>query len=89
MSDFNQNLLVSSIANFIFVCVFAIGAWLRTRLAKSNCKIDCGIFECDSSIIEIQQMKRDMETHTETQRGMLKDILVILDSKPGHVPSTD
>ena len=81
MSNFNENLLGSSIANFIFVCVFAIGAWLKSRLAKSNCKIDCGVFECDSSIIEIKQIKEDMLTHTETQRGMLKDILVMLATK--------
>lgn len=82
MSNFNENLLGSSIANFIFVCVFGIGAWLRARLAKSNCKIDCGVFECDSSIIEIQELKKDFNEHTETQRGMLKDILVML--KPEH-----
>ena len=82
MSSFNDTLLGSSIANFIFVCVFAIGAFLRSRLAKSNCKIDCGVFECDSSIIEIKQIKEDILTHTETQRGMLKDILVMLKETP-------
>ena len=75
MSD---TLIGSSIANFIFVCIIGIGAWVKSRLNKSKCKADCGIFECDSSIIEIQEMKKDIESHTETQRGMLQDILTQL-----------
>ena len=75
MTELSDNLIGSSIANFIFVCLLGIGAWIKSRLARSKCKIDCGIFECDSSIIEIQEMKRDIESHTETHRGMLEDIL--------------
>ena len=79
MSDqFSSNLIGSTVANFIFVCILGIGAWIKSRLNKSNCKIDCGIFECDSSIVEIQEIKRDLSEHTETQRGILKEILVQL-----------
>ena len=73
--QFSDNILGSSVANFIFICIIGIGVWIRSRLAKSNCKIDCGIFECDSSIIEIKEIKNNILQHTETQRGMLEDIL--------------
>ena len=72
---FSNNILGSTVANFIFMCIIGIGAWIRSRLAKSNCKIDCGVFECDSSIIEIKEIKNDIIQHTETQRGMLEVIL--------------
>ena len=73
--QFSDNILGSSVANFIFICIIGIGVWIRSRLAKSNCKIDCGVFECDSSIIEIKEIKNNILQHTETQRGMLEDIL--------------
>ncbi len=76
MSDnFQSNLIGSAVANFIFGCIIGIGIWIKSRLNKSNCKVDCGIFECDSSISEL---KRDITEHQETQRGMLKEILVHL-----------
>ena len=76
--QFSSNLIATGVANFIFVCVIGIGAWIKSRLNKSNCRMDCGIFQCDSSIVEIQEIKRDLSEHTETQRGMLKEILVQL-----------
>ena len=73
--QFSSNLIATAVANFIFVCIIGIGAWIKSRLNKSNCRMDCGVFQCDSSIVEIQEIKRDLSEHTETQRGMLKEIL--------------
>ena len=69
--EFNNNLFGSVVANFIFTALFAIGAWIKSRLNQSNCKSDCGIFECNSSLIEIQKVKHEQST----QRDLLENIM--------------
>lgn len=69
--EFNSNLFSSVIANFIFSALFAIGAWIKGRLNASNCKSDCGFFECNTSLIELQKVKREQST----QRDLLVNII--------------
>ena len=77
MSDqFSPNLLGSVVANFIFTALFAIGHWIKSRLNASNCKSDCGIFECNTSLIEIQKVKQEQST----QRDLLENIIDSLKS---------
>ena len=78
--EFNSNLFGGVVANFIFTALFAIGAWIKSRLNASNCKSDCGIFECNTSLIEIQRVKKEQST----QRDLLINIIDQLKSQEGH-----
>ena len=78
--EFNSNLFGGVVANFIFTALFAIGAWIKSRLNASNCKSDCGIFECNTSLIEIQRVKKEQTT----QRDLLINIMDQLKSPEGH-----
>ena len=78
--EFNSNLFGGVVANFIFTALFAIGAWIKSRLNASNCKSDCGIFECNTSLIEIQRVKKEQTT----QRDLLINIMEQLKSPEGH-----
>ena len=80
--EFNDNLFGSVVANFIFTALFAIGAWIKNRLAASNCKSDCGFFECNSSLIEIQKVKNEQST----QRDLLENIMNELRQSPEGSP---
>lgn len=71
---FQSNFFGSSVANLVFTVIFAIGAWIKGRLNQSNCKCDCGIFECNTSLLELQKVRQDIVTHQNTQRSMLEDI---------------
>ena len=73
---FSANLIGSVVANFIFTALFAIGAWIKSRLNASNCKSGCGIFECNTSLIEIQKVKKEQST----QRDLLENIFKTLKS---------
>ena len=79
-SEFNSNLFGGVVANFIFTALFAIGAWIKSRLNASNCKSDCGVFECNTSLIEIQKVKQEQTT----QRDLLVNIMDQLKSPEGH-----
>ena len=81
-NEFNNNLFGSVVANFIFTALFAIGAWVKSRLNASNCKSDCGIFECNTSLIEIQKVKSEQTT----QRDLLESIMAELQGPPDVSP---
>ena len=82
MSDqFSPNLLSSMVANFIFTALYAIGHWIKSRLNASNCKSDCGIFECNTSLIEIQKVKQEQST----QRDLLENIITALKSPENSI----
>ena len=70
-----QQILAGSISNFIFISLFAIGAYIKNRLGKSNCHIDCGWLTCDSSLREIEKMDEKLEKTQNTQRAMLEEII--------------
>ena len=71
---FKANFLGSSVANLVFTVLFAIGAWIKGRLNSSDCKCDCGFFECNTSLLELQKVRKDIVMHQNTQRGVLEDI---------------
>ena len=79
-NEFNSNLFGGVVANFIFTALFAIGAWIKSRLNASNCKSDCGVFECNTSLIEIQKVKKEQTT----QRDLLVNIMDQLKSPEGN-----
>ncbi len=81
-NEFNNNLFGSVVANFIFTALFAIGSWVKSRLNASNCKSDCGIFECNTSLIEIQKVKHEQTT----QRDLLENIMAELKASPEGSP---
>ena len=78
--EFNNNLFGGMLANFIFTALFAIGAWVKSRLNASNCKSDCGVFECNTSLIEIQKVKNEQST----QRDLLVNIMDQLKGPAGN-----
>ena len=78
MDSFSQTVAGGSVANMLFVVLFAIGAFIKSRLQKSNCKVDCGWLTCDSSLIELGQLKDKLHHTQRDQMEFLKEIL-------GHV----
>ena len=88
--EFTSNFLGSSVANLVFTILFGIGAWIKGRLNASNCKCDCGFFECNTSLIELQKVRDEMISHQETQRTILKDIHKLQkEIKHGSMSGTD
>ena len=82
MDSFSQTVAGGSVANLLFVVLFAIGAFIKSRLQKSNCKMDCGWLTCDSSLIELGQL-RDKLHHTQRdQMDFLKQILEKVQESP-------
>ena len=74
-AEFYSNFIGSSTANVLFVMLFFMGAWLKTRLNKSRCASHCACFECETSLRELEQKLE----HTQTlQKNMLQDILLKL-----------
>ena len=90
MSDplFTSNLLGSGAANLIFAMVFFIGAWLKTRLNKSNCASNCYCFECESSLQELQSLHNKLERTQTTQNRMLQELIAHINSDVSGSPRT-
>ena len=82
--EFNNNLVGSMVANFIFTALYAIGAWIESRLNASNCKSDCGIFECNSSLIEIQKVKHEQSTQRDLLENIMNELKGSEDSPEGN-----
>lgn len=81
MDSFSQNLAAGAVSNFIFVCLFAVGAWIRSRLNNSDCHMNCGWLSCDSSLAELGSLKSKLEETQGTQHKMLIDIVKLLREK--------
>ena len=81
MNQFTENLAAGAVSNFIFVCIFAVGAWIRSRLNNSDCHMNCGWLSCDSSLKELDSIKSKLEETQGTQHKMLKDIVNLLHNK--------
>ena len=82
--EFNNNLVGSVVANFIFTALFAIGSWIKSRLNASNCKSDCGIFECNTSLIEIQKVKEEQSTQRDLLQNIMDELRASEDSPEGN-----
>ena len=78
MDGFTTNLAAGAVSNFIFVCLFAVGAYLKQRLNNSDCHMNCGWLTCDSSLQELQVIKKELSRTQGTQHKILKDIIKML-----------
>lgn len=85
---FTSNLVGSGLANMIFAMVFFVGAWLKTRLNKSNCASNCYCFECETSLQELQSLHNKLERTQTTQKTMLKQIIAHINAEPGESRSS-
>ena len=74
--EYYSNFLGSSAANFAFMMLLGLCAYLRKRLNKSSCASHCGIFDCEAQLQELQHVKDQVVT----QRGMIQTVLNILDN---------
>ena len=77
MTEFFDVMAGSSATNLLFIIVLGVLNYLRKRLNKSNCQSHCYIFDCEAHLTELQDVKKQVST----QRGMLQNVLEILDSK--------
>ena len=75
MSEFMQIVAGSSATNVLFIIVLGVLNYFRKRLNKSNCQSHCYIFDCEAQLSELQHVKDQVST----QRGMLQNVLEILD----------
>ena len=73
--EFYSNFLGSSTANIALVLVVGIALYVRRRLRVSKCASHCGIFDCEAQLQELQHVKAQVNT----QRGMLQNVLELLD----------
>ena len=76
MEETYGNFLGSSAANLGFGVLLAIIIWLKRRIRVSKCKTNCHWFECESQLAELEHVKKEVNT----QRGMLQDVLTMLDA---------
>ncbi len=84
MSDYYSNFAGSSTANFVFVVILLVVNCIRKRLNKSKCQSHCYIFDCEAHLDDLKHVK----TQVNTQRGMLQNVLNILDAQSQHIPSS-
>ena len=73
--EFYSNFLGSSTANVAFVFLLAMALWVRKRLKVTKCASHCGFFDCEAQLQELQHVKAQVNT----QRGMLQNVLELLD----------
>ena len=76
MDGFTPTFIGGSIANLLFVILFAIGAFIKSRLQKSDCKMNCGWISCDSSLVELTNIKTKLHHTQRDQMEFLKEMLV-------------
>ena len=77
MSEFLQIVAGSSTTNMLFLVLLGVLNYFRKRLNKSECQSHCYIFDCEAQIAELHTVKKEMST----QRGMLQNVVDMLDSK--------
>ena len=83
MSEYWQVIAGSSTTNVLFLILFGVLNHLRKRLNKSKCQSHCYIFDCEAQLDDLKHMK----TQVNTQRGMLQNVLNILDAQSQHISS--
>ena len=74
-TDYFSNFAGSSTANIVFVGLFFVVMYIRKHLKSSKCHSHCYVFDCEAQLAELKHVK----TEVNTQRGMLKDVLSVLD----------
>ena len=85
MSEYWSIIAGSSTTNVLFLVLFGVLNHLRKRLNKSKCQSHCYIFDCEAQLDDLQHVK----TQVNTQRGMLQNVLNILDAQSQHIPSSN
>ena len=70
-----SNFLGSSVANLAFGAVLALILWLKRKIRVSKCKTNCHWFECESQLANLENVRQEVNT----QRGLLQDVLQVLD----------
>jgi len=84
MSAFLEVLAGSSTTNLLFIVLFSVLNYFRKRLNKSKCESHCYLFDCEAQLSELQSVKQQVVT----QRGMLQNVLEILDAKSSSKSTT-
>ena len=74
-TDYFSNFAGSSTANMVFVGLLFVALYIRKHLKSSKCQSHCYVFDCEAQLAELKHVK----TEVNTQRGMLKDVLSVLD----------
>ena len=77
--DFSSSIAAGSISNIFLLIVFGIGAWVKSRLNKSDCHLNCGCLQCDSELAELESLKHRLEVTQSTQHSLLANIQAQLD----------
>ena len=76
MTEFGNVLLGSTISNFIFVSLFAVGAFIKSRMKNSDCDLNVGFFSCHSSLEQLEQLKKTIDRTQSKQNSMLHEIII-------------
>ncbi len=84
MNEFLQVVAGSSATNIGFIILFGVLNYFRKRLNKSNCQSHCFIFDCEAQLTELQSVRNEITT----QRGMLQNVLELVDSKSAQNSDT-
>ena len=72
--DFSQSVAAGSLSNIFLLIAFGVGAWVKSRLNKSDCHLNCGCLQCDSELAELDKLKHRLEATQGTQRELLVNI---------------
>jgi len=82
--EFYSNFLGSSTANVALVFLFGMALWIRRRLKVTRCASHCGFFDCEAQLQELKHVKEQVNT----QRGMLENMLEMLDGNSQAVKTS-
>ena len=77
--DFSQSVAAGSVSNIFLLVAFGIGAWIKSRLNRSDCHLNCGCLQCDSELAELETLKHRLEVTQSTQHSLLANIQAQLD----------
>lgn len=75
-TEYFSNFAGSSTANLVFIGLFFVAMYVRKHLKSSKCHSNCYVFDCEAQLDELKHVK----TEVNTQRGMLQDVLSMLDA---------
>ena len=75
----------SSTTNLLFLVLFGVLNHIRKRLNKSKCQSHCYIFDCEAQLDDLRHVK----SQVNTQRGMIQNILDIVDGKSQNGAPSD
>ena len=72
--DFSSSVAAGSVSNIFLLVAFGIGAWIKSRLNRSDCHLNCGCLKCDSELAELEVLKQRLEATQSTQHDLLANI---------------